>query len=70
MKVINTGTEGGEPILIQQGKGVQTWANGAKYDGMWHEGQIQGYGILVHQNGDVIEGNFHQGKATGYAKFL
>ena len=34
--------EYGEEFWVQHGRGVQSWPDGAVYDGMWHEGKMHG----------------------------
>lgn len=52
-------------ILAQHGKGLQSWPDGAIYDGFWHEGKMQGHGKFIHANKVVYEGEFVGNKANG-----
>ena len=46
----------------KDGRGVQIWPDGSRYDGFWVNEEAQGYGRLVHANGDVYEGEFKNDK--------
>ena len=53
---------------IDDGKGVFTWANGAKYDGEYKDGLMHGFGVFTF-DGSVFEGQFkndrkHKGTLT------
>lgn len=48
---------------------MQIWADGAQYEGGWHEGKMQGQGRYIHANQDVYEGEFVADKANGKGMF-
>jgi len=51
---------------LRDGRGVQIWANGSRYDGFWKEGMAHGRGRLVHADGDVYIGDWKHDKTHGY----
>ncbi len=55
-------------VSTPQGKGVFTFANGARYEGEFFFGQIRGQGVLKFKDGTRCEGQFFgndlNGKAT------
>lgn len=55
----------GIEIMVHHGKGIQTWPDGSKYEGYWHEGRMHGYGRLIKANQGVYEGEFKADKADG-----
>ena len=58
--------ETGKEVFIKHGKGVQTWPDGAKYEGDWRYGFAEGQGNFHHKNGDVYTGEFIKDRATGF----
>jgi len=58
---------------MKNGKGVVTFVNGDKYEGIWIDDKSQGpgkyitghIGILTHSNGDKYEGMISQGQKNG-----
>ncbi len=50
---------------MRQGKGIQIWADGSKYEGFWKNDMANGKGRLIHQDGDVYEGAWLDDKAHG-----
>jgi hypothetical protein len=40
----------------RDGRGIQIWPNGSRYDGYWKDGMAHGQGRLVHAMGDVYIG--------------
>lgn len=55
----------GKETYIRHGFGIQTWPDGAKYEGDWRNDMIQGKGTFVHPNGDLYYGMFYQDRANG-----
>jgi hypothetical protein len=53
----------------KDGRGVQIWPDGSRYDGFWRDGMANGYGRLVHAEGDVYEGEWTEDKANGYGVY-
>jgi hypothetical protein len=47
------------------GKGVYTWASGARLDGSFKEGKAHGPGVYVSAKGVPYEGEFVNGKLAG-----
>ena len=41
---------------MRHGYGVQTWTDGARYEGMWENNKTCGKGKFWHSNGDFFEG--------------
>jgi hypothetical protein len=50
---------------IRHGKGVDTWANGSRYEGDWVQGKQHGKGVLTYCSGIRYEGDFVQDKRHG-----
>ena len=42
----------------RDGRGVQIWFDGSRYDGYWVENKANGKGRLIHADGDVYEGDW------------
>ena len=42
----------------KHGPGIQTWPDGRRYEGEWHNGIASGKGKYWHPNGDYYEGEF------------
>jgi len=55
---------------LRDGKGVQTWPSGSKYEGDWVEDQSNGKGKLTHANGDIYEGDWINDKANGEGSYI
>ena len=47
------------------GKGVYTWPDGKKYEGLYRKGQKHGPGTLSLPDGKVYYGNWRKGKLDG-----
>ena len=47
------------------GKGLYTWANGAKLEGSFKDGKAEGAGVYVSATGVRYEGQFANGKLDG-----
>lgn len=43
-------------LWMQQGHGVYTWANGAKYDGEYKDNKKNGHGLHTWPDGSMYEG--------------
>lgn len=41
---------------LREGRGVQMWKDGSKYDGTWKDDMANGYGRLIHSDGDYYQG--------------
>jgi hypothetical protein len=48
-----------------EGKGVYTWANGARLDGSFKVGKAHGPGVYISAKGVRYEGQFVNGKLDG-----
>ena len=46
-------------------KGVITWPDGSKFEGMFRNNKANGRGRLLHANGEVYEGNWIDDKTNG-----
>ncbi len=40
----------------REGRGVQIWPDGSRYEGYFKQGLCQGFGRLIHADGDSYEG--------------
>lgn len=54
---------------IRQGKGIQIWSDGSKYEGWWKDNKANGRGRLIHADGDVFEGEWKDDKAHGFGVY-
>lgn len=54
---------------VRNGRGVQVWEDGSRYEGEWINDRACGKGKLVHGNGDVYEGEWKDDKANGYGVY-
>jgi hypothetical protein len=52
------------------GKGVQVWADGSMYEGLWENSKANGNGRLIHADGDVYEGEWQDDKAHGKGVYI
>ena len=48
---------------VKEGRGVQIWQDGSRYDGYWSDDMANGHGRLIHADGDVYEGYWLDDKA-------
>lgn len=55
---------------VRQGKGMQIWPDGSKYEGIWDNDMANGKGRLIHADGDVYEGDWLNDKAHGIGIYL
>ena len=44
----------------REGKGIQIWNDGSKYEGYWKNDKANGWGRLIHSYGDVYEGEWFE----------
>lgn len=49
----------------REGFGVQVWADGSMYEGMFYHDRVNGKGRLIHANGDYYEGEWKNDEAHG-----
>ena len=42
----------------QEGRGIETWPDGARYEGEYKEGKKHGQGCLNFADGSIYQGNF------------
>ena len=54
---------------IRHGRGIQIYANGAKYFGQWKKNHASGKGKLIHPNGEVYEGEWDMDKPNGHGEY-
>lgn len=54
----------------RDGRGVQVWADGSRYEGYWKNDKANGRGRLIHADGDVYEGEWKDDKSHGYGVYL
>jgi hypothetical protein len=50
---------------LREGRGIQVWQDGSKYEGYWKNDQANGYGRLIHADGDCFYGEWLNDKAHG-----
>ena len=53
----------------REGRGIQVWPDGSRYDGWWENDMANGYGRLIHADGDVYTGEWKNDKASGYGTY-
>ncbi|EGR31532.1 hypothetical protein IMG5_107520 [Ichthyophthirius multifiliis] len=54
----------------RDGYGIQTWADGAKYEGYWKDNKVSGQGKFWHVDGDIYDGQWEQDKANGFGNYI
>lgn len=54
---------------MREGRGVQIWRDGSKYEGYWSNDKAQGPGRLIHQDGSMYEGFWQNDHAHGLGKY-
>ena len=50
----------------REGRGIQIWQDGSKYEGYWKDDMANGYGRMIHSDGDVYEGEWMNDLHNGY----
>lgn len=50
---------------IRDGRGIQIWLDGSRYEGYWKNNKANGLGRLIHADGDIYEGDWKDDKAHG-----
>lgn len=55
---------------LRQGRGIQLWPDGSKYEGYWLNDMANGRGRLIHSDGDVYEGEWVNDKAQGKGTYI
>jgi hypothetical protein len=50
---------------VRDGRGIQIWLDGSRYEGFWRVNKANGRGRLIHADGDVYEGLWVDDKANG-----
>ena len=53
----------------REGRGVQIWRDGSKYEGHWKNDQVNGYGRLIHSTGESYTGDWINNMAQGRGAF-
>ena len=53
----------------REGRGVQIWKDGSKYEGLWKGDQTNGQGRLIHNDGDCYYGQWLNDRAHGFGTF-
>ena len=54
----------------KDGFGILLYPDGAKYEGMFRNGQFHGRGKMVQASGDIYIGEWGNDKATGHGTFF
>ena len=52
------------------GKGVYSFANGARYEGDWEDGKSHGHGVCSCANGNRYEGAYQDDKMHGHGRYF
>ena len=47
---------------MRDGKGVQNWPDGGRYDGEWKDNKAHGKGKFWYMDGDIYEGEWKDDK--------
>ena len=55
---------------LRQGKGIQIWQDGSKYEGYWANDMANDKGRLIHADGDIYEGEWFNDKAHGRGTYI
>ena len=50
---------------MREGRGIQIWLDGSRYEGYWINNKANGFGRLIHADGDVYQGLWKEDKADG-----
>merc|ERR1740124_1882960 len=56
-------------MLVVDGTGKYSWADGGVYEGDWKDGKMHGKGKYSYANGGVYEGDWKDGKMHGKGKY-
>ena len=64
---VYTGQRNGKGKI--EGKGLMTWPNGDRYDGMWKKGMQDGEGTYYWANGLVYSGEWKKNYIKGHGTF-
>ena len=54
---------------IRDGRGIQIWPDGSRYEGYWSKNKASGKGRLIHADGDVYDGYWKEDKAHGKGSY-
>ena len=54
---------------LRQGRGIQIYENGSRYDGFWKNDKPEGRGRLINHNGDYYNGYWVNGLHSGFGVF-
>ena len=53
-------------INMKDGKGVQIWPDGSRYDGQWKDDMAEGYGRFIQNSTNIVyEGYWKEDKKHG-----
>ena len=55
---------------IRDGRGIQIWTDGSRYDGYWKLNKACGKGRLLHYEGDVYDGEWANDMANGFGYYF
>jgi hypothetical protein len=55
---------------VRDGRGIQIWQDGSRYEGYWRNNRACGRGRLIHSDKDIYEGEWLNDKAHGYGKYM
>jgi hypothetical protein len=55
---------------VRDGRGIQIWSDGSRYEGYWRNNRAHGKGRLIHSDGDIYEGQWKDDKAHGFGKYV
>ena len=51
------------------GRGVQIWNDGTRYEGMWVDGKQHGYGRIVYPEGESYVGDWRNNQIEGQGTY-
>ena len=55
---------------MRDGKCIQRWPDGARYEGEWLQNKAHGKGKFFHVDGDVFDGQWLDDKANGHGLYI
>ncbi|CDW82395.1 UNKNOWN [Stylonychia lemnae] len=55
---------------LRQGKGLQIWKDGSRYEGYWKNDMAQYHGRMIYPDGEVYDGLWWEDKAHGRGIYL
>lgn len=53
----------------REGRGIQVWPDGSKYEGYWLNDKVQGLGRMIFTNGDAFVGEWIDSRISGKGRY-